>query len=308
MANKRKGGKNEKGFVLIIALLVTAVLVIVVTEVVQTVHMSIFSVASKKDGQRAAILAEGGVELASRAIPELNKGKNYTYFSKEDAVRVVPVGDGVLTIRIEDEQAKLNPNLMISPNGEVNAEAYAAYERFVKALKFRRNLVDAAVDWIDKDDTPRAEGAESYDYYKGLIPPYVSKNSPLSSVDELKLVKGYDAKTFDSIGKNITVYTDGRININNASKEALMSLSPDMTPDMADRIVEYRLKKPFEDPADIRKISGLATIGFAVQGKVVVASKVFRVFSRAVVGDTVREAESVVDITGERKILYWRQR
>ncbi|MDH4101625.1 MAG: type II secretion system minor pseudopilin GspK [Nitrospirota bacterium] len=300
---------DEKGFVLIVALLVTAVLVIVITEVVQTVQMSVFSVGVKKDSQRAAILAEGGVELASRAIAELNKGKNFLYLSKQDAVRSLPVGDGVLTISIEDEQGKLNPNLIIMANGEVNPEAQAAYERLVKACGYKKALSDALIDWIDKDELPRGDGAEGYDYYRGLNPPYDSKNAPLSSADELRLVKGYDDPgAFASVGGNVTPYTDGRLNINDASSEAIMSLSPDITQELAQRAVDYRTATPFENTADIRKVAGFETIGFAVQGRITVNSALFRIRTRATVGDAVREAESVVDITGKTKVLYWRQR
>lgn len=50
-------------------------------------------------------------------------------------------------------------------------------------------LADAILDFIDDDDTPRANGCES-EYYESLSPPYAAKNGRLDSLDELLLVRG----------------------------------------------------------------------------------------------------------------------
>ena len=51
------------------------------------------------------------------------------------------------------------------------------------------DVADAILDWIDADDTPRDQGAES-EYYSGLQPAYVPRNAPPVSLEELLLVKG----------------------------------------------------------------------------------------------------------------------
>jgi type II secretion system (T2SS) protein K len=48
---------------------------------------------------------------------------------------------------------------------------------------------DSILDWIDPDENPRPNGAESQ-YYSGLNPPYNCKNYYLDTVDELLLVQG----------------------------------------------------------------------------------------------------------------------
>ncbi len=50
-------------------------------------------------------------------------------------------------------------------------------------------IADAILDWIDEDDTARDYGAES-EYYQSLNPPYLPRNGPISSLDELLLVAG----------------------------------------------------------------------------------------------------------------------
>ena len=51
------------------------------------------------------------------------------------------------------------------------------------------DVADAILDWIDADDTPRDQGAES-EYYSGLQPAYVPRNAPPATIEELLLVKG----------------------------------------------------------------------------------------------------------------------
>lgn len=53
-------------------------------------------------------------------------------------------------------------------------------------------IADAILDWIDEDDEPRELGAES-ETYAILQQPYQPANGPITSVDELLLVRGVTA-------------------------------------------------------------------------------------------------------------------
>ena len=50
-------------------------------------------------------------------------------------------------------------------------------------------IADAILDWLDTDDEPRDYGAE-VDYYSSLETPYRPRNGPISSIDELLMVRG----------------------------------------------------------------------------------------------------------------------
>ncbi len=52
-------------------------------------------------------------------------------------------------------------------------------------------LIDSFNDWIDTDDIPRSNGAETEDYYATLDKPYSAKNGPLDTVRELLLIRGF---------------------------------------------------------------------------------------------------------------------
>ena len=51
------------------------------------------------------------------------------------------------------------------------------------------DIADAILDWLDEDEEARAFGAEA-EYYSTLPTPYVPKNGPVLSVEELLLVRG----------------------------------------------------------------------------------------------------------------------
>lgn len=50
-------------------------------------------------------------------------------------------------------------------------------------------IADAILDWIDADDMPRENGAES-SYYAQLTPPIKPRNGPIKTIGELLLIKG----------------------------------------------------------------------------------------------------------------------
>ncbi len=56
-------------------------------------------------------------------------------------------------------------------------------------------IADSILDWRDEDDEHRVGGAES-DYYLDLPRPYLAKNAPFDSLDELRLVKGVRDELF----------------------------------------------------------------------------------------------------------------
>jgi len=109
-----------------------------------------------------------------------------------------------------------------------------------------RELVDALKDWIDADDEESEYGAES-GYYSSAGLAYGCRNAPLTSVEELLLIRGFTPELLfgtaekKALADFITVSgDDGRININTAPKEILVSLDPLLTEELADRLIEFR--------------------------------------------------------------------
>ncbi|MCF7837561.1 MAG: general secretion pathway protein GspK [Candidatus Marinimicrobia bacterium] len=113
-------------------------------------------------------------------------------------------------------------------------------------------LIDCFHDWVDEDEFTRLSGAESDDpFYKERG--YPVKNAPLDLVDELLMIKGFspaivfggpaaepDAPLHPGIASLLTVFGDGRVNVNTATRQVLLTL-PGLEPWMADEIIEGRL-------------------------------------------------------------------
>jgi general secretion pathway protein K len=295
---------GEKGVALVLVLLVTAAMTAIIAGIISTVHGQLNRTSNFIEGQKAAQAAEGGFELAARYLKTLNRD----YIWLGTGTFATQVEGMVLEVTVEDESGKLQTNSIIFPNGEVNEAARASYRSLLKSLGMEPSLSETLADWLDMDDVTRGGGAEGQSFYHKLPEPYAPKNGHLDSVGELALVKGYERRSVERLGRFLTVYSDGLVNINTAPKEVLMALSEEITPSMADSIIKRRDEKPFADASDIRSVSGFETLVFSLRGRIKVKSDIFRVRTRAISGGVVREVEAVVRTGGAKKVLYWRAR
>src|SRR5205823_3928066 len=81
------------------------------------------------------------------------------------------------------ENNKINLNAIM----QVDKTGQKLHDMLMTLPNMTEDIADAIVDWIDADDDPRANGAES-DTYSGLG--YRCKNGPLDSLGELLYVRG----------------------------------------------------------------------------------------------------------------------
>ncbi len=140
--------------------------------------------------------------------------------------------DRVTLWGLADEQAKMNIN---------TASADSIKRLIVEVLGWggaeAKGLADAIADWRDYG-RHEAQGFFSDDYYKSLEFPYAMKEQPFERPDELLLVKGVDRKIFDALLPFVTVYGDGRININTVSRKVLVALGLDEA--VAEKVLKAR--------------------------------------------------------------------
>lgn len=166
---------------------------------------------------------------------------------------------------IEDESRKLNVNALIQldPVGNV------LHDALMNLPNMTEEIADAIVDWVDADNTIRPNGAES-DYYSGGQQPYRCKNGPISSLEELLLVRGVTpvllfgtdrnrngiqdgneegadrgwSEYLTCYGRELNVDTTGVIRTN-LNSDDLVTLSGQLEPlvgrEIADYILYYRL-------------------------------------------------------------------
>jgi general secretion pathway protein K len=287
---------NKSGYALIITLLIVALLTSLTVEFAHEVYINTNALSNWTNAQKASLTAKSGQVLASKYIKSI-ANLSYTYPGRTTLPIEKKFGDDtLLIIKIEDEDSKFNINSIIYQNGLTNTEALSSLKRLLEYLDINPSLALAIADWIDPDSEPRLRDSE-----------YMAKNSYLWSIDELRLIPGIDRKVYEKIKPFITVFRqDRRININTAELPVLISLHPDITETLAQKIIDYRESSPFEKTYHILRVSGMESIGPLLIGKLIsVKSTNFRVISMATVSEITRVIESVMDTS--MNIKYWRE-
>lgn len=202
------------------------------------------------------LVKQTGVSAASAADSKEDRWKETALRIKRGQTAVVeePIGDGVVRVEIIPEPARWNINTLVGTTYDAVWEQIFTVSGIPQ--EYFSELIDCWNDWVDEDSLPLKDGAED-DYYKSLEPPYKSRNKTIDTVDELRLVKGFIPAILDGgvlnpeeknsekqitikgIKELFTTYGDGKINVNAAPMEVLMTI-PGVDEITAGAIVEER--------------------------------------------------------------------
>ncbi len=153
-------------------------------------------------------------------------------------------GVGRYLFRIEDEDGRMNVN-----DASRDQLSRLLGEAGMAMGTERDTVVDSVLDWIDANDLHRANGAED-EHYRGLASPYLTKNAPLDTVEELLLVRGITPELFagapparPSLRSLLTVHRSGALNRNTAPRPVLAA---ELSADEAATILARRDEQPYE--------------------------------------------------------------
>lgn len=171
----------------------------------------------------------------------------------------VPLGDGIINVRIEDLERRFNINVH-GPTIMAQALLYMGVDSFQSAV-----IMDSLMDWVDVDVAVRLNGADEEDYLTEPNPPfspYLVKNGPIDDLSELLFIRGITPEIYFGLGAAnpamgpmgmptgmgtgsfglVDVFTaigGAQVNINTAPAEVLQ-LIPGMDENMAWEIVMTR--------------------------------------------------------------------
>jgi general secretion pathway protein K len=262
--------KDEKGVALILVLVVIALLVSLVVDFTYTMQVDMTLAANQRDEIKALYTARSGVEIARLTLKEDDtaydaRDEEWALFDERPGY-LSEDDEGRFKVIVEDEASKFPINNLINKEGVINKEKRGQFERLFEVLELDLDLIDPICDWLDPDDTVGPSGAED-SYYEGLSPPYPCKDGPLSSLEELLLVKGMTKEVFYGTDEKkglihyLTIYSDSdsKININTASAEVLQCLSDDINENLAQAIIDFRQEEPLKDINydDIKHLPGM---------------------------------------------------
>jgi general secretion pathway protein K len=228
--------------------------------------------------------------------------------------------NGGFKLAIQDEGGKIGVNSLVTGTA-YNPLTRDLLLRLLTGPSFRleqrkaEELIDAIKDWIDADDEVTGGGAEGA-YYAGLARPYAAKNAPIDCIEELLMVKGvsrelyYGTAQSPGLAQCVTVFSDGKININTAPKPVLRALAVEMTDGDADWLDQFRrdVRNDLADPAWYQKLpraSGLNVPG----GLIKVKSDIFQITAVGIQGRMTERIVGIVKREADRRkatLLSWK--
>jgi general secretion pathway protein K len=311
---------NQKGIALLVTLLILVLVLALAHEVFRIGAQSAQTGAYGRDSIRCILLAEGGTGAARIALRLDARDNQYDTLDEIWSRAALPItlGDGEVSVAIEDEERKIDLNRIMLPNGNApDDRRLAVFQRLLEILAIDRAVADAVVDWLDNDEDPRVGGAES-SYYLGLPNPYRAKNDLFDTVGELRLVRGVTDEIYEKLRPFVTVSSSGMVNINTAPKEVLMSLSAGtdlaeggaIDAKTADEIIEYRKDHPFTTVSQIGNVSPFLRDLYArtlIRNLADTRSAYFHVRSSGDVGGTVRTIDAIgIRAGNEVQWRFWR--
>ncbi len=302
---------------MVLTLLVLTLLVVTGLELNRAMRVEANLAGNFRDLTQASYIAQSGVEIARAIIQEDEPSydgpdERWAQFETLAIFSSQFFNEGHFSGRITDEAAKFNPNVLIDPYGIVDQKKKNQLERLFTILGHDPRKIDAILDWLDADDQKRPFGAER-EYYTTLKRPYPPKNGPLDSLGEMLLIKEMDEATFygtedkEGLGKYLTIYSEGKININTASIPILMSLHPRIDQIAAKAVVDYRVLKPFRQVQDLCSVPGWGQVCREISGQITVSSSFFSIEALGYYRDALAAVQTVVKREGKKtRVLFWK--
>ncbi|MCZ6462916.1 MAG: type II secretion system minor pseudopilin GspK [Proteobacteria bacterium] len=344
--------KRQSGIVLALVLILAMVLSTAVITFLRRAVIDSAIVHNRDAVAQAEALARGGVRLATALLLEdlanetlgagTGPGETLQDVWARVGKHVLMTQDGAeLRLEIRDVGARLNLNALIDhrdPNAtpEDDAQEFLVdlFDKVIDEIplppgeKFydSRELAENLLDYMDPNDL-RIRGGRENDYYGAQDPPYRAADRPLLSIEELRMVEGFDAPLVDALRDYVTVYPlvgGSGINLNTAPEWVLASVYHGNSGDrrLADEDVVRKILRIRDEGGFVCDRTESAPdrctqlLSARLEGSIYPPTTLparadfFRVEAEARVGEIVRTVEAVVDrsLPTEARLLSWRVR
>lgn len=325
--------KDNRGSVLIFAAWTLSVLAVFAVYIAYMVNQKLLIVKLLEESEDLHFIAEAGVKSA---ILELKTGKYPLSFVSlgEDctdnpgAFKDIPVGKGVFSVSYQkkdlhsdsedikygfiDEERKININhapALVLARLLQTAAGVGPFDS--------EKIANAILDYRDQDEVSADGAPEAFEYSAKL------KDLPFEVVEELTMVPQVTHNIFDAVKDYVTVYGDGRVNINTAPGEVLEMLG--LKPELVKKIIQFRAGKDgIDGTADDNRVEEISSYmdaigkyltlnaaekseleGFILSGTVSTRSQCVLICSKGVLGNKKRSYRicCVYDLSG--KIRHW---
>ncbi len=307
--------KHQRGVAIITALLIVTIATTVSITIATRLQLDVRRTGNLIAQDQAQFYLLAAEEWSQRILRQDKKDSSSDSLDESWAIELppIPVDGGSIQGRLTDLHACININALVK-NGAVDTISKTRLAQLFQNLGVAGDLTQAITDWIDSDlETSNPNGAED-GYYLNLESPYRTANTPLLSISELRLIKGFeDSETYELVKPYLcTFILDGgemNINVNTASAEVLQSLSANMTAELAADIIERREEEPFND---IKEFTSFAKLGTIIKNteKLSTSSDYFLLRTQAIIGQANKIMYSIIyrEEDGKTKIISRTQR
>ena len=191
------GAGRQRGVVLVVVLWLVVLLTVIGSSHARNMRIETTLAFNHVGTAKARALAEAGI---SRAIMELFVSDTATRWQFNGTAYPIQLDSGSVNITIRDASGLLDLNRA----GPVQLGAVLAAAGAEEADS--QQLVDAILDWRDKDQLRRLHGAEDDDYrHAGLD--WGSRDGLFASVDELRYILGMTHELFERLVPYLTVHS-----------------------------------------------------------------------------------------------------
>lgn len=301
----RANPARQRGVAVILALLIVMLAATIAAYMAQQQSMWQQQVENQFNWVQARKIGITAIDWA-RAVLADDAGANSYDHPGELWTKQLPtatVENGQVTGKIEDQQGLFNLNNLVS-NGATNIAYVARFQRLLTLLDLPTELAGALADWMDTDGEVQSPGGAEDAYYLSLPQPYRTANRPLVELDELLLVKGFDAATLQRLRPYVSALpAPTPINVNFAPPEVLAAMIDGLTISQARALVQQGAGQPFQSEADFNKL--LPPTMQLPGGTVTVSSQFFMVSGYANFGKAQIVMEALLQRTGGQSTVIW---
>jgi general secretion pathway protein K len=295
--------KQQNGVALITALLITALVTVATVAMATRQQLDIRRTGNHLEADQAYLYALGIEEWAKQILRRDAQDSNIDDLQEDWATLLppLPVEGGSIQGSLEDMQGRFNLNSLLDADGNPDTARIEGFQELMAQvdagddeLTLSPFLANAVVDWIDANLNSMANGAEDLDYLNERVP-YRAANRFMASPSELQAVAGFSARAVKALQPLVAALPERTaVNVNTAPELVLMSLDDNMTPRIAQAIVDYRASNPFTKASDFVDYMD-RTHGIQLNADTVdVQSHYFAVTALAVIGRMEIELHSLL--------------
>ncbi len=344
----RTSGKKQAGVAIITALLIVTIAATVSITISTQLQLDIRRTGNLIALDQADIYALQAEKITQGILQDPVNFPNLMTGLRESGKveRIIPIGNATVEGELTDLNSCINLNALINPSlpaPSIDLLVQSQLTRLFDNTGIPSTMIPAIIDWIDDDSsTTRVPDGGEDGHYLNLEQAYRTANQPLSSITELRLIKGAEdlqATPRDRYNpyRNILALavpainsprhfpslcafkpisgSPARINVNTASRDVLISLSSTMTAAIADAIIACRGPAPngaeFTNFNDLTRCTNVDTIIKAAdRDQLAYSSEYFLLKTKVSLGDAKKITYSIIfrNPTGTSQIISRTQR